>query len=98
MVGAPLNSSTSPSDSGTSACEQRSSTAYRLPSKSTTAMSMSASSTRSDPFCGTSARAQTRSNAISGDLDGLVVQTGQRAQPRLDGAHEAVLQVGQADQ
>src|SRR3954470_9244349 len=97
MVGAPLNSSTSPSESGTSACEHMSSTAYTAPSKRTTAMSMSASSTRRAPGSLTSLSAQTRSKAMSGHLDGLVVECRERAEAGLDGAHQAVLQLGDAE-
>src|SRR3954452_5127222 len=60
-------------------------------------MSMSASSTRSAPFSATSFNAQTRSNAMSGHLDRLLVEAGQRAQPPLDGVHQPVLQLGDAD-
>src|SRR3954452_16712931 len=60
-------------------------------------MSMSASSTRSAPFSATSFNAQTRSNAMSGHLDRLLVEAGQRAQPPLDGVHQSVLQLGDAD-
>src|SRR3954453_8411551 len=88
MVGAPLNSSTSPSESGTSACEHMSSMAYTEPSKRTTAMSMSASSTRSAPGSATSDSPQTRSKAMSGPLDRLLVETREGTQALLDGPHE----------
>src|SRR3954464_14297032 len=58
---------------------------------------MSASSTRSAPGSVTSDSAQTRSNAMSGHLDRLLVQAGQGTQALLDGAHEAVLQGVDAD-
>src|SRR3954454_17607687 len=60
-------------------------------------MSMSASSTSSAPGSATSLRAQTRSNAMSGHLDRLLVEAGERAETLLDRAHEAVLQLRDAD-
>src|SRR3954454_16104889 len=60
-------------------------------------MSMSASSTRSAPGSGTSASAQTRSKAMSGHLDRLLLEARQRTEAGLDGAHQAVLQLGDAD-
>src|SRR5438105_13030484 len=60
-------------------------------------MSMSASSTRSAPGSGTSESAQTRSKAMSGHLDRLLVELGQRTEAGLDGVHQPVLQLGDAD-
>src|SRR4051794_31505844 len=60
-------------------------------------MSMSASSTRSAPGSGTSASAQTRSKAMSGHLHRLLLEARQRTEAGLDGAHQAVLQLGDAD-
>src|SRR5881398_2566778 len=70
MVGAPPNSSTSPSDSGTSACEHTSWTSESL---------------------------QTRSKAMSGHLDGLLVQPREGPEAALDRAHEPVPQLRDAD-
>src|SRR4051794_24499602 len=122
MVGAPSNSSTSPSLRAISACEQTSSMANSSPSKSTTAMSTSGSSTRSAPSSGTSDRAQTRSKLTRaprwrsstsrarllcpcvssqarsrGHLDGLLLQVRQRTEAGLDGGHQPVLQLRDAD-
>src|SRR3954454_14473115 len=58
---------------------------------------MSASSTRSAPGSATSDSAQTRSNAMSGHLDRLLVQARQGTQALLDPTHEAVLQRVDAD-
>src|SRR3954470_22411047 len=60
-------------------------------------MSTSSSSTRSEPGSGTSDRAHTRSKVMSGDLDRLFLEGGQGAEARLDGAHQAVLQLGDAE-
>src|SRR4051794_3519122 len=60
-------------------------------------MSMSSSSTRSAPGSGTSLKEQTRSNAMSGHLDRLLVESRERTEAGLDGAHQAVLQVGDAE-
>src|SRR3954447_15713393 len=60
-------------------------------------MSMSASSTRRAPGSATSLRAQTRSNAMSGHLDRLLVEAGEGAETLLDRAHETVLEGGDAD-
>src|SRR3954451_20771668 len=64
-------------------------------------MSISSSSTRSDPGSDTSLSAQTRSKAMSGHLDGLlgrlVLEIRQGAEARLYAAHEPVPQLRDAD-
>src|SRR3954467_5257767 len=60
-------------------------------------MSMSSSSMRSAPGSGTSFSAQTRSNAMSGHLDRLLLEGRERTEAGLDGAHQAVLQLGDAE-
>src|SRR3954462_9511825 len=60
-------------------------------------MSMSASSMRGARGSATSERAQTRSNAMSGHLDRLLVEAREGNETLLDRAHEAVLQLRDAD-